>query len=382
MRWVLIVLLCIPAMTTWAAVGKDFDRHEDIDDADIERRSFEDLQRKAAAYRVERSHVSPSAADEAGARHHLERAQLLFEAEDKIWHLWRSCRTAEKGFKKYPYTSLTGELLHQAMIGYIARRKLNDVEEKLIMLWFYLPDYPRMGQAMEQALGAAEGRQRFATSINLDAEDPDDVIDIQGKSSLEDVNKVFRFLSLHGDRETVAPRAELGLARSLLLSGGRDIYAARRSYERFLESYPTHELTFPALTEHALSYLVGYRGDDYDNGALVYAAAIIDQAELETRGDEAKARTVQAYRKRIRAWQQDRDLRIARWYRGRSTIALQWLKMPPGLISWQDGARYYYQAVIARDSGSAQARAAERELKDIPATPPRAIIPSTTPGAP
>jgi hypothetical protein len=55
--------------------------------------------------------------------------------------------------------------------------------------------------------------------------------------------------------------------------------------------------------------------------------------------------------------------------------------MPPGLAVWEDGARYYYQAVIARDSGSAQARAAERELADVPATPQRVVPAPIAPGA-
>ncbi len=370
-----LLLVLLPTVSAWSA-GSEFDRNQPIDDEDIERRSFDDLQRKAASYRVERSHVQPSASDDAGALYHIEHARHLIEDRDAWLHLWRATRTAERGFRKYPYSSYAGELLQTALDGYLARGKLDEVDDKLVMLWFYLPDYPRMGEAMDKALAAAESRQKFTASVNLDADDPQEVIHIQGKSSLSDANKIFRFLALHGDREKVAPRAELGLARSQLLSGGKeDLYAARRSYEKFLETYPVHELTFTALVEHALSYLVGYRGDDYDNGALVFAAAIIDQAELETHGDEEKSRTVLAYRRRIRSWQQDRDLSIARWYRGRGTFGLRWFKEPPGLTSWQDGARYYYQAVIARDSGSRQAHEAERELKAIPVTPVRVVIP-------
>ena len=104
----------------------------------------------------------------------------------------------------------------------------------------------------------------------------------------------------------IAPRAALGLARGQLLAGGKeDIFAARRAYEQFLEQYPNNSLTFTAICEYALSYLISYRGENYDLGALVLANAIIDQAEIETRGDAAKVAIVQAYRKRIRGWLQD-----------------------------------------------------------------------------
>jgi hypothetical protein len=367
-----MALLCLPAVLSWSAAN-DLDQNNLVDDEEIEAKYVDDLQKKAAAYRVERSHSTPSKADDEGALYHLNKAKQML-ADDSAWfHLWRSTRTAEKGFRKYPYSVYAGDLLMMALDGYIARGRLDDVDDKLMMLWFYLPDYPHMGEAMDKALDAAEKQQRFEKSVNLDADEPSDVIHIRGRSSLADGDRIFRFLSLHGDRETVAPRAELALARSQLLSGSKeDLFLGRRSYEKFLETYPAHELTFTALVEHALSYLVGYRGDDYDEGALKFASEIIDQAQLETHGDEEKARVVQAYRKRIRLWMQDRDLRIARWYRSRGTMGLQWFMSPPGLTSWQDGARYYYKAVFDRDNSSPQGRAAAREIAEIPATPPRA----------
>ena len=250
---------------------------------------------------------------------------------------------------------------------YIARGRLADANDTLIQLWLFMPDYPRMGEAMLKALEAAEHAQAFAKAVNLEASDPGDVIAITGNGTDTPTDKLFRFLALHGDRESIAPRAELGQARAQLLGGSReDRFAAQHSYEKFLEDYPDNDLTFTALTEEALAHLVGYRGDDYDNGALVFASAIIDQAELETRGDEEKARTVEAYRRRIRAWMQDRDLKIARWYHDRNIPTLAWLMTPPGLVSWADGSRYYYQAVVARDSGSSQGRAAAREVRTVP----------------
>jgi hypothetical protein len=373
--WLVMPFMLCSCMALWvglsdtagSAEANAFDKDAPVDEAATEEKYVEDLERRAAAYRGEALHHHPSAAEEAGALYHLEHARQLLADDHLIFHLWRSTRTAERGFNRYPYSSCAGDLLMIAIDGYIARHRLTDVNEKLLMIWFYMPDYPRTGEAMEKALAAAEREQHFATSVHLEAEKPSQVISIVGHNTLADSDKLLLFLALHGDRETVAPRAELDLARSQLLSGTRDeLYAARRSYERFLEKYPNDDLTFTALLEHALSYLIGYRGDDYDNGALVFASAIIDQAELETHGDEAKSQQIQAYRRRIRLWQQDRDLSIARWYDSRGTFAWQWFVKPPGLTSWADGARYYYLAVVARDSSSPQGRIAARELASLP----------------
>jgi hypothetical protein len=103
------------------------------------------------------------------------------------------------------------------------------------------------------------------------------------------------------------------------------------------------------------------------------AQLVIDQAEVQTRGDATKVAQVEGYRRRIRSWLQDRDLRAARWYVERGRIRwLRELTMPPGLTDWVAGARFYYDQVIARDPGSRQAREAERERADLPAPAPTA----------
>lgn len=367
------LLLCLLAVSAWApAMNVDQESSAHLSDEEIESRGVQDLQKRAAAYRVERSRHTPTADEEAGAEHHLRRSRELLADDSKWLNEWRAKRVALKGFTKYGFSSKAGDLLMAALDANLARNDLDEAYDRLLTMWFYLPDYAETGVAMRKSLEAAERRQDFAKSVHLEADEPEDVIRLRGSGALADSDRIFRFLSLHGDRVAIAPRAELGMARSLLLSGSReDLFAARLAYERFLEHYPMHDLTFEGLVEHALSYLVGYRGDDYDAGALDFAVAIIDQAELETRGDEDKAALVRAYRARIRLWQQDRDLRIARWYRGRDTPGLAWLKTPPGVETAEDGARYYYRAVIARDNASNQGRAAERELAELPPARPR-----------
>jgi hypothetical protein len=355
------------ASATASASDKDSEFSQPIDDSEAETKDFERMQRHAAEYLLGREHYRPNAADDAGALYHIQHTHYLLDHPELWWHLWRATWTAQRGFERYPYSAYAGDLLELEMDCYIARGRLTDAGDKLVQLWLFMPDYPRMGQAMLKALEAAERAQGFAKAVNLDAADPGDVITLSGQGTDTPTDKIFRFLALHGDRETVAPRAELGQARAQLLGGRReDRFNAQHSYEKFLEDYPANDLTFTALTEEALAHLVGYHGDDYDNGALVFASAIIDQAELETHGDEDKARTVEAYRRRIRAWMQDRDLKIARWYYDRHLPLLAWVMTPPGLESWADGSRYYYQAVIARDSGSVQGRAAAREVQGVP----------------
>ena len=367
MRVPAILLLLLITLGMAMAGEKDTDFSEPVDDTEAENKEFDRIQRDAAKFLLKREHYVANDADDNGALYHIQHAHFLIDHPEYWWHLWRATWTVERGFHRYPFSRYAGDLLELQMDCYIARGRLADANDTLIQLWLFMPDYPRMGEAMLKALEAAEHAQAFAKAVNLEASDPGDVIAITGNGTDTPTDKLFRFLALHGDRESIAPRAELGQARAQLLGGSReDRFAAQHSYEKFLEDYPDNDLTFTALTEEALAHLVGYRGDDYDNGALVFASAIIDQAELETRGDEEKARTVEAYRRRIRAWMQDRDLKIARWYHDRNIPTLAWLMTPPGLVSWADGSRYYYQAVVARDSGSSQGRAAAREVRTVP----------------
>ena len=212
------------------------------------------------------------------------------------------------------------------------------MNNRLYELWYYIPDYNNMPATMLEVMDATERTQNFTAAIDLEAEDPRDVIRLGSSSFSSEINRLFSFMELHGDRIEIAPRAAIGLARSLLRSGDKDdIFLARREYEKFCETYPTHSLVFTALCERALSYLVSYRGQHY-------------------------------YRKRIRGWHQGRDLAVARWYRDRVTPGLAWLATPKGHSNrpWLPASRYYYREVIRRDSGSEDGRTAQRELAELP----------------
>lgn len=340
------------------------------DEAETEAKAWADIQQEAADYQRNRAHAPKEQFDDAGAKRDLDRARELLITGHEIRARW----WAEDAFDDYPYSSLAGDALRMGMEGAAVQGNIGKVRDKLIRLWLFIPDYPGLGEAMDRSMSVAEDMQDFSKAVNLEADQPRAVISLEGRSLNTDVqtNRLLRFLALHGDRETIAPRAALGLARGLLLTGSKDdIYAARRAYEQFLEDYPSNYLTFTAICEYALSYLVAYKGEDYDIGSLQLANAIIDQAEIETRGDKVRADIVQAYRRRIRIWLQDRDLSVARWYRARGTPWLfRWLKKPPELLSWDDGARYYYREVVKRDATSPAARAAERELAEVPQTRP------------
>ena len=366
--WTLGVILLATSFFPTALMGADptSQLNQVGDEGESEAKAWSDLQKEAAEYQVNRARAKPIEFDDVEAKRKLDRARELLTTGHEIRARW----WAEDAFDDHPYSRLAGDALRMGMEGAAVHGSINKVHDKLTRLWLFIPDYPGLGEAMDRAMSVAEDVQDFSKAVNLDAEKPEDVITLDGRSTYSDTetNRLLRFLAIHGDRETIAPRATLGLARGLLLIRGKDdIFAARRAYEKFLEDYPNNYLTFTAICEYALSYLVAYRGDQYDIGSLQMANAVIDQAEIETRGDPVRSELVQAYRKRIRVWLQDRDLAVARWYRARGTPGLlKWLKKPPFLLSWQDGSRYFYREVIKRDATSPQGRAAERELAEVP----------------
>jgi hypothetical protein len=385
-------MACLLILTALAAVNGQLHALDaskngavDLDDNEIEEKYITKILEEAAKYRIRKSHYTADPADEKEAAAYLSQAKAVLvdganQPLEDSWHwlsprwwlfspspVWRSGWLAQDGFLAHSYASVAGDLLSVELESYAKRGAIADLHDALFRMWFYLPDYPEMPRVMDLALVAAEKVQDFRKSVHLEEENPGRVIQIEGESALMDVNKLFRFLVLHGDRESVAPRAAIGLARALLRSGDKDnLYLARREYERFCETYPSHELVFTALCERALSYLVAYKGNNYDVGVLISAATIIDQAEIESKGRPENVLTVAAYRKRIRSWHQDRDLEVARWYRDRVILGLSWL-MCPGTAddSWHGGARFYYREVIRRDSGSDQARIAFRELNQL-----------------
>jgi hypothetical protein len=324
------------------------------------------LEEEAAEYRLKRAVSQVVAADESAAKDVLADASRALAAGE-----WKKARSlTRRAFKKYRFTvstSTAGDLKRINVIAAAKLGKILETREELTRLWLYFPDYPDVGTAMTTALEAAEKALNFTAIVHLDRERPSDVIDVDGASQLVENDKLFHFLSQYGDRKTVAPRAELGIARSALLTrSSTAIREPQDAYEHFLDQHPRHELSFTALTELALAHLVTYQGPKYDVGALTKAAAAIDVAETETRGNPERVALVQAYRARIRSWLQDRDLEVARWYRDRHRPTwLSWLKEPSD-HDWDTAARFYYNEVIKRDPASAQARLAHREMASLP----------------
>lgn len=347
--------LCAQAMQNAAA----FDEGE-------EESYLASIQKEAAEYRLTRASSTPDAAADAAAVAALADAQARYERKE-----WRhAANVAARAFKRHRFvasTQVLGDLKRLHILANIKRDRILDVRQDLARLWLFFPSYNRVGETMEVALELAEKVQAFTTQINLDADLPGEVVRIEGTGYASEVTKLFRFLSESGDRVSIGARADLGLARAQLLGGNpKDLSPARYAYNEFIQRHPRHPLVFDALCELALSHLVTYRGDLYDIGALVNAALIIEQAELVAGADPARAELIAKYRARIRGWHQDRDLAVARWYRARQHPTwLAWLK-EPSVYDWDTPARFYYQEVMRRDRSSAQARAAERELAELP----------------
>ena len=376
-RLVLLLLLVVPL------VAVDGPANE-IDDAEVIRRRETSETERAAEYRLARSAHLPTPEEDAAVAAYAEqtlailadgRSPPLEAGYVRLWRWTRAARArglAEDGLGAHPYARRVGDLLMARLQAEARAGSAEGMRLVLSRMWLWLPDYDRTGEAFTLALDAGERLQDFRTHVDLAAAHPRDLVRIDGSGLSARVGGLFSFLVQHGDRESVAPRAQLGLARAWLLGGARDdLIEARRAYDEFLARFPDHDLVFNVLCEQALSWLATYKGDTYDAGALTSAALLIDQAEIEARGDRERLAKVTSYRARIRGWQQDRDLAVARWYRSRGQPAwLSPLARPTGLRSWLDGARYYYREVVLRDPGSAQARTAQQELADLPVDGP------------
>lgn len=346
-----------------------------LDSEEQEERRTTAFMQEAAEYRLGRAAATPSTAEDDAALAGLAEARRMASDGGRTWYqLWLISRLtrarwiALDAFEDHPYSRHAGEIIHFMLECRAQAKEVRGTITELQRLWYYLPEYDRLHAAMLTALEMAERLQQFEAAVDLDAEDPRAVVKIDGRSFIYDLDDLFRFLARHGDRSDLAPRASLALARSLLLSGDKDErWKSRRAYEDFLERFPEHPLVFEAVLEQALSYLVTYKGSDYDVGALMDARDLVDIAELEAGGDPARAARVAAYRKRIGSWLRDRDLSVARWYAERSRPRwLAWLKRPLGLDDPDAGARYYATAVVNRDRTSRQAAAAQELLGTLP----------------
>lgn len=375
MRWLPLLLLLTVSAFVHAADGK-MQSADTMDAEEQEERRTNSFMREAAEYRIGRSTARPDAAADAAVLAALAEARRMETAGGRVWYqvwlispLTRARWIALDAFEAHPYSKHAGEVIHYMLECRAKGSEVRGTINELQRLWFYLPEYDHLGTAMGTALDMAIRLQRFEAAVDLDADDPRQVVKIEGRSFIYDLDDLFRFLSQHGDREVIAPRASLALARSLLLSGDKeDRYKSRRAYEDFLERFPDSPLVFEAVLEQALSHLVTYKGSDYDVGALLDARDLVDIAELEAGGDPGRAAQVAAYRKRINAWLRDRDLAVARWYAERTRPSwLAWLKRPVQLSDPDAGARYFASAVVRRDRTSPQAASAQLLLDSLPA---------------
>ena len=347
--WPRSLLLVLVLLGTGIVTPSTLHAQEEIDDVTFEEEWMKTRRKTAAEYVLERlAYNKPVGYDEAAKSELLKARQALAVNE-----LRDANNISWEAYNDYIYSDYADDLLHLSMSSAIARGNLRRTHRYIADLWFRFPNYDNMEIAFEEALKAADFSQRRNTKINLDAETPKDIIEKGFWTSLEDSEKIFRFLALHGDRRKVGPRASLGIARSLAIKGASDkesLFAAREAYVDFITNYPRSDLMFEALSEQALTHLLGYRGAAFDGAALINSEYLINQAAFYVKNDPFRQETVSKIRGRIAAWRQDKELFVADWYREKDEYA---------------AAAYYYREVIKRDSGSNQGQTASRALADI-----------------
>lgn len=303
----------------------------------------------AARFRLARQAFVAPPHYELSAASELARAEELYDQE-----AWRDAEsTAWSAYKDYRFAELAPNLLQINIQACNRRRRVPRAAERLIDLWYRYPDHPGTSSLMLDTLETAEDLQQAEAAINLSADTPRDVIntDVDTRTYAADI--LFRFLADHGDYHNIAPRARLGLARSQLILGrsSKDrLLAARANYLEFLNSFPRHPLLFEALCEYALTYLLAYRGDRFDGGALDRGELIINQAELYTEERPERIDLITQYRALIRRWHQDKDISVADWYRRRGH---------------KRAALIYYADARQRDPDSPRGREAGRMIATL-----------------
>jgi hypothetical protein len=338
---------------------------------EIQERYMADRSEAAAAYRQERARLLPGlpAAYHAAAGVGCDAARAALIAG----RLLEARQTARATLRDHPYAERAAELQHILLRTYaIAANEIDATRLHLIDLWERHHEYEGVRMAMEEVLLAVETSQRLGMAIDLDASSPAEVVTVtNGYLAVSGPLKLLYFLRDHGDRCSIAPRATLGIARCLLARGTFDrdaLQEARLAYDGFLTTYPDHPLIFTALLEQAVAYLVAYRGPRYDVGVLIFAAGIVDQAEIYTRNQPERIALVKRYRGIIRRCHQERDLFTAEWYHRREQSAR---------------ARYYYQQVVDREPDSPAGRSAQAALAELPPATDRTLgapVPAPAPG--
>ncbi|TVR44284.1 MAG: hypothetical protein EA402_07440 [Planctomycetota bacterium] len=343
--WRVALLCSLWALVALGAVENEVVSVEDLDDAFRQQR-----REAAAAFRVRYREVAGSLDAEyhAAARAGYEAARELMVAGQ-----FRAARrSARRTYRAYPFAHDAPRLAHLLMRLHAATGSPVEARRWLVDLWERYPGYADIEQALNEALTAAVVLRDAGLTVDLMAEHPRDALKVRDLGKVLAANSLFRFLSVHGDRQEHAPMALLGLARSLLAEGGRKkVFEARLAYDDFLLAYSQHPLVFDALIELAISHLVTYRGPRFDVGVIIDATHIIDQAELYTQERPERVAIVSHYRRMIRGWHQDRDFYAAEWYRDHR----QW-----------DAARYYYEWVVRRDPASPQGQQAATLIEGLP----------------
>lgn len=340
----LALLAGLPSAALSAAEGEAMSADE-LDDRFRERR-----REAAASFRVQAREMAESVDAEyqaAAAQAHAEALDLFRD------HQFRSARRrAERAYRNYPYAHSAPRLLHLLVRMHAATGRPTLARRHLVDLWERYPGYDGIDSAMSEALTGALVLREEGLQINLDAGHPRQVFQVNSVNKVTAVNDLFRFLAINGDRQSVAPIAQLSLARSLIAEGSRaKIFDARIAYDDFLLTYPRHPLVFEALIELSVSYLLTYRGPRFDVGILIDAAHVIDQAELYTGEDSQRVEMVRHYRAQIRGWHQERDFYAAEWYRDHR----QW-----------EASRYYYQWVVRRDATTDLGQQSQAALQELP----------------
>ncbi|MFW5844760.1 MAG: tetratricopeptide repeat protein [Planctomycetota bacterium] len=253
-------------------------------------------------------------------------------------------------YKDYIYSTAADRLLHVFILAATHLEEITKAANALIDLWYRFPEHQGLDELLRFTLDTAEALQNPTGAINWEADEPTEVIDEDAVVQLYAADTFFRFLAEHGDYHDVAPRATLGLARSILIRGYDDkrrLAQARLAYLDLLQRYPESGLVFQALCEQALCYLLGFRGDRFDGGVLETASLIVDQAELYTADEPGRRALIARFRDLITRWNQMKDFQVARWYDRHGP---------------ERSALYYYRQSLAYDTSTDVARQAARAI--------------------
>lgn len=301
---------------------------------------------RAADFRLRHSVFQAPAGFVADAASTLERAEAHWQAGE----VKKTYKLSWKAYNDYRHAPSAPRLLHLFILAAIKRHKISYATRGLIDLWYRYPDYARIDELMLTVLDEAERLQNSSSIINLDASQPDAVINTDVEYDLYAADLLFYFLAEHGDLHQIAPRASIGLARSLLISGDGGklrTLEARLAYQEFLFRYPDSNLVFRALSEMALTHLLLFRGERFDGGALAQAELIINQAELYIEGRPTRQALVRQYRELISRWRQRKDFSVAQWYQAKDH---------------PEAALYYYRESLRYDPDSTLAQEARRAI--------------------